>query len=429
MGGPRIASSSPGCGFAYSLTGYLNVSDPQNRWRRLRDTIQSAVLAVLARAHRQHRDWFDDNDSAIRKLIVEKNRLLKAYATCLTDDNKAAFYHSRRLLRQRPHKMQGAWTARKAEEIQGYADRNEWKNFFSAIKAVYGPPTKTTAPLLRADGRTLLAGKKQILQRWTENFRGVLNRPSTISDAAIGGLPSIFLLNVVGKIFVRILLKRRNCHLEQGLLPRSQCGFHRHHRTTDMIFAFRQLQGKCQEMWSHLYFTFVGLTRAFDAVNREGLWKIMQELGCFEPFTQTVRQLHDGMMAHITDNGLVSEAFAVTNGVKQDCVIAPALFSLMFSAMLLNAYRYERPEIRITYRTRGQLLNHRRIHFQLRVSTTTVHEILFADDCALNATTKGDMRRSRDLLSAACENFGPIISTEKTMVIHQPPPDAAYVAP
>ncbi|BHF63068.1 hypothetical protein SprV_0200605800 [Sparganum proliferum] len=87
--------------------------------------------------------------------------------------------------------MRDAWTARKADEIQGYADRNEWKNFFSAIKAVYGPPTKGTAPLLSADGSTLLTEKTQILQRWAEHFRGVLNRPSTISDAAIDRLPQV----------------------------------------------------------------------------------------------------------------------------------------------------------------------------------------------------------------------------------------------
>nr|VZI26698.1 unnamed protein product [Spirometra erinaceieuropaei] len=233
--------------------------------------------------------------------------------------------------------MQDAWTARKAEEIQGYADRNEWKNFFSAIKAVYGPPTKGTAPLLSADGSTLLTEKTQILQRWAEHFRGVLNRPSVISDAAIARLPQvqtnadldlppslqetiravqqlssgkapgsdtipaevykhggpllmdhltalyqemwrqgevpqdfkdaiivhlykrkgnrqvcdnhcgISLLNIAGKIFARILLNRLNNHLEQGLLPESQCGFRRHRGTTDMIFAARQLQEKCQD--------------------------------------------------------------------------------------------------------------------------------------------------------------------------------------
>nr|VZI26919.1 unnamed protein product [Spirometra erinaceieuropaei] len=487
----------------------------ENRWCQLRDTVQSTALAVLGRAPRQHQDWFDDNDAAIRNLIAEKNRLHKAYVDHPTDATKAAFYRSRRQLQQRVREMQDAWTARKAEEIQGYADRNEWKNFFSEIKAVYGPPTKGTAPLLCADGSTLLTEKTQILQRWAEHFRGVLNRPSVISDAAIERLPQvetnvdlelppslqetiravqqlssgkapgsdaipaevykhggpqlmdhltalfqemwrqgenpqdfkdativhlykrkgnrqvcdnhrgIFLLNIAGKIFARILLNRLNNHLEQGLLPESQCGFRRHRGTTDMIFAARQLQEKCQEMRTHLYSTFAHLTKAFDTVNREGLWKIMQKFGCPERFTQMVRQLHDGMMARVTDNGAVSEAFAVTNGVKQGCVLAPTLFSLMFSAMLMDAYRDERPGIRIAYRTDGHLLNQRRMHFKSRVSPTTVHELLFADDCALNATSEEEMQRNMDLFSAACENFGLVINTQKTVVMHQPPPNTA----
>ncbi|BHF82588.1 hypothetical protein SprV_0802572700 [Sparganum proliferum] len=163
----------------------------ENRWCQLRDTIQSKALAVLGRARRQHQDWFDDNDAVISNLLAEKNRLHKAYVDHPTTDNKAAFYRSRRHFQQRLREMQDAWTARKAEEIQGYADRNEWKNFFAAIKAVYGPPTKGSAPLLSADGSTLLTEKTQILQRWAEHFRGVLNRPSAISDAAIDRLPQV----------------------------------------------------------------------------------------------------------------------------------------------------------------------------------------------------------------------------------------------
>nr|VZI23441.1 unnamed protein product [Spirometra erinaceieuropaei] len=160
--------------------------------------------------------------------------------------------------------------------------------------------------------------------------------------------------------------------LSDGTSPQ-QCGFRRHRGTTDMIFAARQLQEKCQEMRTHLYSTFVDPTKAFDTVNREGLWKIMQKFGCPERFTQMVRQLHEGMMSRVTDNGAVSEAFAVTNEVKQGCVLAPTLFSLMCSAMLMDAYRDERPGIRVAYRTDGHLLNQRRMHFQSRVSTTTVH--------------------------------------------------------
>nr|VZI32279.1 unnamed protein product [Spirometra erinaceieuropaei] len=137
-----------------------------------------------------------------------------------------------------------------------------------------------------------------------------------------------------------------------------------------------------------------------------------------------VRQLHDGMMARVTDNGAVSESFAVTNGVKQGCVLASTLFSLMFSAMLMDAYHYERPGIRIAYRTDGHLLNQRWMNFQSRVSTTTVHE-LFDDNCTPNTTPEEEMQRSINLLSAACENFGLVINTLKMMVMHQPPPDSA----
>ncbi|BHF74305.1 hypothetical protein SprV_0501739000 [Sparganum proliferum] len=516
-GGPTIASNEPAQRLDnLPVAAAAENASVQNRWCQLRDTIQSTALAVLGRARRQHQDWFDDNDAAISNLLAEKNRLHKAYVDHLTADNKAAFYRSRCHLQQQLREMQDAWTARKAEEIQGYADRNEWKNFFAAIKAVYGPPTKGTAPLLSADGSTLLTEKTQILQRWAEHFRGVLNRPFAISDAAIDCLPQvetnadldpppslqetiravqqlssgkapgsyaiptevykhggpqlmdhltalfqeiwrqgevpqdfkdativhlykrkgnrqicdnhrgISLLNIAGKIFARILLNRPNNHLEQGLLPESQCGFRRHRGTTDMIFAARQLQEKCQEMRTYLYSTFVDLTKAIDTVNREGLWKIMQKFGCPERFTLMVRQLHDGMMARVTDNGAVSEAFAVTNRVKQGCVLAPTLFSLMFSAMLMDAYRDERPPgIRIAYRTDGQLLNQRRMHFQSRVSTTTVHELFFADDCALNTTSEEEMQRSMDLFSAACESFGLVINTQKTVVMHQPPPNSA----
>nr|VZI13886.1 unnamed protein product [Spirometra erinaceieuropaei] len=62
------------------------------------------------------------------------------------------------------------------------------------------------------------------------------------------------------------------------------------------------------------------------------------------------------------------------------------------------------------------------MHFQSRAPTTAVHELLFADDCILNTTSEGQMKRSMDLFTAVCGNFGLVINTEKTS------PDAAYVA-
>nr|VZI49754.1 unnamed protein product [Spirometra erinaceieuropaei] len=105
-------------------------------------------------------------------------------------------------------------------------------------------------------------------------------------------------MNTAGKIFARILLN----HLEQCLLPKSQCGFRRHRGTTDMVFAVRQFQERCQEMRTYLYSTLVDLTKAFDTVNREGLWKITQKFGCPGRFTLMVRQFYDDMMARATES-------------------------------------------------------------------------------------------------------------------------------
>ena len=87
--------------------------------------------------------------------------------------------------------MQDSWLSAKAEEIQGYANRQDTKRFYDALKAVYGPQPSGSSPLLSADGSTLLTDKKQILERWADHFNSVLNRPAAINDEAIARLPQL----------------------------------------------------------------------------------------------------------------------------------------------------------------------------------------------------------------------------------------------
>nr|VZH98155.1 unnamed protein product [Spirometra erinaceieuropaei] len=150
-----------------------------------------------------------------------------------------------------------------------------------------------------------------------------------------------------------------------------------------MIFAVRQLHMKGQEMRTHLSSTFVDLTKAFYTVNHEGLWKSCSNLTVHERLTQMVCMLHDGMMARVTESEAVSETFTVTN---------------------------------------------QRMPFQSRVSTTAVRILLFFDDHVLNATSEGDRQRSMYLFAASCDNFGLVTNTEKTVVMHQPPPDVAPIS-
>ena len=70
-----------------------------------------------------------------------------------------------------------------------------------------------------------------------------------------------------------------------------------------------------------------------------------------------VRQFHDGMPARVQIYGEFSDPFPVTNGVKQGCVLAPTLFSMMFSAMLTAAFQAGDNSLPIRYRFDGKLFN------------------------------------------------------------------------
>ena len=122
--------------------------------------------------------------------------------------------------------------------------------------------------------------------------------------------------------------------------------------------------------------TFVDLTKAFDTVIREGLWKIMAKFGCPAKFIAMVRQFHDGMLARVKNDGEFSDLFLVTNGVKQGCVLASTLFSMMFSAILTDAFQDGDNGIPIRYRFDGKLFNLRRLQAKFKVQTEVLDELL-----------------------------------------------------
>ena len=97
-----------------------------------------------------------------------------------------------------------------------------------------------------------------------------------------------------------------------------------------------------------------------------------------------VRQFHDGMQAHVQNDGEFSEPFELTNGVKQGCVMAPTPFSMMFSAMLMDAFQDSDTGFPIRYRFDGNIFNLRRMQAKTKVQTDVLDELLYADDMGKN---------------------------------------------
>ncbi|CAH1277239.1 Hypp9517 [Branchiostoma lanceolatum] len=342
-------------------------------WSTLKKTVYTTAFQHLGSTKRRNQNWFDENDAQISSLLAEKHRLHRLTMNDpASTSKKAAFKNIRRECQQRLRKMQEDWLSKKADEIQSFADRKDSKRFYDAIRALYGPQRSSSFPLLSADGRTLITDRAKILERWAEHFEAVLNRPSTINNEAINRLPQI------------------PVNEELDALP-SLC------ETTKAITQMSS-----------------GKAPGLDGIPAE----IYKSGG---PALT--------MAAHVQDDGETSAAFPVINGAKQGCVPAPTLFSIVFTAMLTDAFQDREEGIGIKYRTDGKLLNQRRLLALTKVKQTVIRDFLFADDCALNAASEQEMQSSTDRFSGACDNFGLTISTEKTEVMFQPRPGKTYKQP
>ena len=145
-------------------------------------------------------------------------------------------------------------------------------------------------------------------------------------------------------------------------------GFRSGRGTADMVFAYRQLQEKCIEQNQPLYTVFVDLTKAFDTVSRDGLWKLLHKIGCPERIITIIRAFHDGMKGRVFDNGNFSEPFSISNGAKQGCVLVPTLFGIVFALMLQYAFRELDLGVYLQVRCDGGVFNLRRFLARTKIT-------------------------------------------------------------
>ena len=171
----------------------------------------------------------------------------------------------------------------------------------------------------------------------------------------------ISLLSVAGKVLAHILPNRLTHHVgSSAIIPESQCGFRAGRGVTDMIFSARQIQEKCRQQHCVLYMVFIDLTKAFDSVNRQGMWLILHNIGCPDKFVNIIRSLHEGMKGQVIELGVLSDLFGISNGTKKGCVLAPLLSCIFFAMMLLVAFK-DCDCIPIQSRADGSVFNLRRL--------------------------------------------------------------------
>ena len=74
--------------------------------------------------------------------------------------------------------------------------------------------------------------------------------------------------------------------------------------------------------------TLLTITKAFDCVDHNKLWKILQEMGTPDHLTCLLRNLYAGQEATVRTEHGTTDCFQTGKGVRQGCILSPCLFNL-----------------------------------------------------------------------------------------------------
>ena len=82
-------------------------------------------------------------------------------------------------------------------------------------------------------------------------------------------------------------------------LPDVQTGFRKGRRIRDQIANILWIIEKAREFQKNIYYCFIDYTKAFDSVDHNKLWKILQEMGIPNNLTWLLRILYASQEATV----------------------------------------------------------------------------------------------------------------------------------
>ena len=116
-----------------------------------------------------------------------------------------------------------------------------------------------------------------------------------------------------------------------------QTGFRKSRETRDEIANIHWIIEKGREFQKKIYFCFIDYTKAFDYVDHNKLWKILQEMGIPDHLTCLLRNLYADQEATVRTEHGTADWFQIGKGVCQGCILSSCLFDLYPEYIMLNA--------------------------------------------------------------------------------------------
>ena len=251
--------------------------------------------------------------------------------------------------------------------------------------------------------------EESVPEDWTKQLTIPLHKKGSYQDC--DNYRGIALLIVPGKVFCKVVQTRLS-KTANHLLRENQCGFRTGRGCVDQIFNLRILAEKAREFNTPLFLSFVDLRKAYDSVNREALWSVLESKYQLPgKLVRILRALHHNTKGAIRAYGQTSNEFTISTGVRQGDVLAPVLFNLFFDAIIAATItRHPDVGFRVMYNIGDPLVGSRR----KMKNQVTMSDLEYADDMALIADSMGTLEEVLLTLHTTWSGMGLSINTKKT---------------
>ena len=138
---------------------------------------------------------------------------------------------------------------------------------------------------------------------------------------------TIALISHTSKTVLKILQARLQQYTNREI-PDVQAGFRKGRGTRDQIANIHWITETTQEFQKNIYFCFIDYAKAFDCVDHNKLWKILEEMGIRDHLTCLLRNLNAGLETTVKNGHGTTNQFQTGKGIGQGCMLSPCLFNL-----------------------------------------------------------------------------------------------------
>ena len=118
-------------------------------------------------------------------------------------------------------------------------------------------------------------------------------------------------------------------------LPDVQAGFRKGRGINDQIANIYWIIEKAREFQKDI--CFIDYTKAFDCVNHNKLWEILEEIEIPDHITCLLRSLYAGQETTVRTRCETTDWFKIGEGVHQGFILSPCLFNLYAEYIMQNA--------------------------------------------------------------------------------------------